>query len=66
MSHTQQTQAADVVVHRRNDKHVLRLNWEDAEVGSVKIAASPGILGLRFLRKACSIGKIVKSKPEIL
>jgi hypothetical protein len=42
MSYTQQAEAADIVLQRRNDKDVLRLNREDAEVGSKKIQASPG------------------------
>jgi hypothetical protein len=57
MSHRQQTQAADIVLQWRNDTDVLRLNREDAEVGSKKIQASTGILRPRFLRTARKIGK---------
>jgi hypothetical protein len=57
MSHRQQTQATDIVLQRRNDTDVLRLNQEDAEVGSKKIQASTGILRPRFLRTARKIGK---------
>jgi hypothetical protein len=57
MSHTQQIQAADIVLKSRIGKRVLRPKREDAEVGSKKIEASTGILGLCFLRTARKIGK---------
>jgi hypothetical protein len=53
----QQTQAADIVLQRRNDRDVLRLNREGAEVSAKKIQASTGILGPHFLRTARKIGK---------
>jgi hypothetical protein len=67
MSYTQEAQAADIVLQRRNDKAILRLNREDAQVGSKKIQASTGILGLRFLRTARKIGKnggIARSRSD--
>jgi hypothetical protein len=58
MSHTQQTQAADIVLQPRIGKHVLRLKREDGDFGFPKRKALNRILGLRFLQTARKIGKM--------